>query len=195
MPRTEDQNKVIRNEKIQLIQDTALHLFAEEGFHSVSVQKIAKTAGISKGLLYNYFSSKEELLRTIIHDFVKGMYDFFDPDNEGSLTDEEFVFFIEKNFEIVKENPAQWKLYSALSMQKDVEKFLADEAAQLAPQVFVVLYNFFKNKNCEDPETEMLFFSSLLKGAIIQFVAAPFDFPIEKMKIKIIDFYKNKFKI
>lgn len=195
MPRTDDQNKTIREQKIDLIKNTALHLFAEEGYYSVSVQKIAKTAGISKGLLYNYFSSKEELLRNIIHDFVKGMYDFFDPDKDGILTDEEFIFFIEKNFDIVKENPIQWKLYSALSMQKDVEKFLADEAAQLAPQVFVVMYNFFKEKKCEDPEAEMFFFSSLLKGAIIQFVVAPFDFPIEKMKNKIVDFYKNKFKM
>lgn len=195
MPRTEDQNKEIRSEKIKLIKDTALNLFAEEGYHNTSVQKIAKTAGISKGLLYNYFESKEDLLKLIIRDFINGMYNSFDPNHDGVLSEEEFVFFIEKSFDVVKENPVQWKLYSALSMQKDVEKFLADEAIELSPRVFEVMFKFFQNEKCEDPETEMLFFSSLLKGVIIQYVASPLHFPIEKMKNKIIDFYKHKFNL
>lgn len=48
------------------ILDAALDLFAEKGFHATSVDQIAKRAGVSKGLTYNYFSSKEELLVAII---------------------------------------------------------------------------------------------------------------------------------
>ncbi len=48
------------------ILEAALDLFAEKGFHATSVDQIAKRAGVSKGLTYNYFKSKEELLIAII---------------------------------------------------------------------------------------------------------------------------------
>ncbi len=48
------------------ILEAATHLFGEEGFHSVTTRKIAASAGISEGTLFNYFSSKNELMRAIL---------------------------------------------------------------------------------------------------------------------------------
>ena len=45
----------------QEILSAALRLFAEKGFHSVSMQEIAAAAEFATGTLYNFFSSKEEL--------------------------------------------------------------------------------------------------------------------------------------
>ena len=53
-PRTEEQYKEIRQEKRQLIMNTALELFALHGYESTTINQIAKNANISKGLLYNY---------------------------------------------------------------------------------------------------------------------------------------------
>jgi len=38
--------------------NTVLQLFANNGYESTSISKIALTAGISKGLMYNYFRAK-----------------------------------------------------------------------------------------------------------------------------------------
>jgi AcrR family transcriptional regulator len=54
-PKTVVQNKIIRQEKKDLILRTALIVFAQEGYHASSVNKIADKANISKGLIYNYF--------------------------------------------------------------------------------------------------------------------------------------------
>ena len=62
-PRTKQQFEDIREEKRSLIMKVALELFAEEGYHNTSISKIASRAGISKGLLYNYFDSKEDLIK------------------------------------------------------------------------------------------------------------------------------------
>jgi len=43
----------------------AVHVFAERGFHACRVSDIADAAGVAHGLLYHYFSSKDELLDTI----------------------------------------------------------------------------------------------------------------------------------
>ncbi len=41
--------------------DAALELFVEKGFAATHVEEIAKLAGVSKGTLFLYFTSKEEL--------------------------------------------------------------------------------------------------------------------------------------
>ncbi len=40
----------------------ALDLFAEQGFETTSISQVAKAAGIGKGTIYEYFSSKEDLI-------------------------------------------------------------------------------------------------------------------------------------
>ena len=52
-------------EKRKLILDAAVRVFAERGYHGSRVGDIAEDAGVAHGLLYHYFSSKEEVLRTI----------------------------------------------------------------------------------------------------------------------------------
>ena len=60
MPRTPEQFEKIREEKRNHIMEVALECFANEGYHSTSISKIAKSAGISKGLIYNYFELNED---------------------------------------------------------------------------------------------------------------------------------------
>lgn len=53
--------------------DTALELFSREGYTGTTVKSIAKAAGVTDGLIYHYFSSKEELLHAVLvkHNFLE----------------------------------------------------------------------------------------------------------------------------
>jgi AcrR family transcriptional regulator len=53
----------------------AIHLFAEEGFHGVSTRRIAARAGVSEGTLFNYFGSKNELIRAILDRIYRELTD------------------------------------------------------------------------------------------------------------------------
>ncbi|MEU9603630.1 TetR/AcrR family transcriptional regulator [Streptomyces sp. NPDC048057] len=44
---------------------TATRLFAEQGYDRTSVQEIVEAAGVTKGALYHYFGSKEDLLQEV----------------------------------------------------------------------------------------------------------------------------------
>jgi len=55
-------------EKRRVILDAAVRVFAHKGFHTSRVGDIAEEAGIAHGLLYHYFSSKDEVLETIFRD-------------------------------------------------------------------------------------------------------------------------------
>jgi AcrR family transcriptional regulator len=50
------------NEKKQLLVDTALKLFYENGVNSVGINEIIKVSGVAKKTLYNHFESKEALI-------------------------------------------------------------------------------------------------------------------------------------
>lgn len=51
-----------REQKIEAVQDMALSMFIEQGYHHVTMVDVAKRLHVTKPALYNYFSSKEELL-------------------------------------------------------------------------------------------------------------------------------------
>ena len=55
-------------EKRRLILDAAVRVFARKGYHTSRVGDIAREAGIAHGLLYHYFSSKEEVLHTVFRE-------------------------------------------------------------------------------------------------------------------------------
>lgn len=51
-----------------LIEDTAIELFMEQGYHATSMRQIAERANLALGGIYNHFASKEEIFEAIIID-------------------------------------------------------------------------------------------------------------------------------
>jgi AcrR family transcriptional regulator len=58
IPLTEEEQQRRRKE----IFDASVHLFLEKGFNEISLREIAKVAGVGKSTLYDYFTSKDEIL-------------------------------------------------------------------------------------------------------------------------------------
>jgi AcrR family transcriptional regulator len=55
-------------EKREQLLEAAVRVFARGGYHGSRVADIAEEAGVAHGLLYHYFSSKEEVLQTIFRE-------------------------------------------------------------------------------------------------------------------------------
>ena len=62
-----DQTKA-QEDKRRLLLDAAVRVFARKGYHAARVGDIAEEAGVAYGLLYHYFSSKEEVLRNVFRE-------------------------------------------------------------------------------------------------------------------------------
>lgn len=54
------------------ILDAAQKCFIERGFHAASIASIAKTAGMSAGLMYRYFENKNAIVKAIIERELEG---------------------------------------------------------------------------------------------------------------------------
>lgn len=50
------------------VEDAALTLFMEQGYHATSMRQIADKSGLALGGIYNHFKSKEEIFEAIIID-------------------------------------------------------------------------------------------------------------------------------
>ena len=59
-----------KEERPQEITEAAFQAFAEKGYAATRVEEVAQRAGVSKGLLYLYFKTKEELFKAVIKSVV-----------------------------------------------------------------------------------------------------------------------------
>ena len=59
-----------KEDRPQEITDAAFAAFAENGYSATRVEDVAKRAGVSKGLLYLYFKTKEELFKAVVRSVV-----------------------------------------------------------------------------------------------------------------------------
>lgn len=66
MPRNSEQNEQIKEERRAAILESALRLFASKGLAATRISEIAKEAGMSQGLLYHYYRSKEDVYTALI---------------------------------------------------------------------------------------------------------------------------------
>jgi len=189
-PKTSEQIKEIKSEKRALILETGLRLFAEEGFHATSISKITQSAGISKGLLYNYFESKEDLLRHIIFDYVEGLAKTFINQDGEEMSKKRFISLIEKNFEIIKEKPAFWKLYYSLISRPVIMKIIEKEVEEIMTAMFGEIAKYFEHEGWDNPMMEAMYCESLLDGIFMNYVNDPEHFPIDYAKEEFITRYK-----
>lgn len=170
--------------------EMALLLFANNGYHSTTINSIAKHAGISKGLLYNYFESKESLLAEIIGKSVSEIYQYFDLNRDGYLTEEEFEFFVRKTGRILNEKQSFWRLFFQVLMQREVreqflDSFLGTESLFKAAidykegyfisNILKILREYFVRKKESrgddyDPYLELNMFIITLKGFAITYI-------------------------
>lgn len=54
--------------------DAALDLFVEKGFAATRSEEVAARAGVSKGTLFLYFPSKEELFKAVVRENISGRF-------------------------------------------------------------------------------------------------------------------------
>lgn len=186
-PKSASRVEEIREEKRNRIMDVALEHFSDTGFHATTISHIAKQAGISKGLMYNYFTSKEDLLTAIIDRSLAEVYNYFNPDHDSRLTQDEFELFIRKVFKLLSEKRQFWKLLFRILLQQGVfESLMGNEKLTVSgvplrdfsQNMTELLVDYFERKKETagigyDPEIEMLMFANAVKGFAMTSVFSP----------------------
>lgn len=81
-----------KDERPAEITEAAFETFAEKGYANTRVEEVAQRAGVSKGLLYLYFRTKEELFKAVVRSVVLPRVDaLFAKTADPALSPTEFI--------------------------------------------------------------------------------------------------------
>jgi AcrR family transcriptional regulator len=185
MPRTPEQLEQIRKARKQAIMATALEEFAEHGYESSSISMIAKKAGVSKGLMYNYFDSKEELLTTIMNEGIDEIFAYIDPNHDGVITKEEFIYMIDEIFALMKKKSSFYKLYFALIMQPAVSKLFIEKINEVFAPMIKMFVDYYTRKGSKNPLAEAVLIGALFDGIGFNYLFNEDHYPLDEV-IKLI---------
>ncbi|CAI3643865.1 TetR/AcrR family transcriptional regulator [Clostridium neonatale] len=124
----------------------ALEEFAQNGYQSASTNVICKKAKVSKGLLYHYYGSKENLylsvLRYFIDKFKENITIYIEESNKKGI--DYISEYFNAKFKFFGENPQYSKLVLNLLLNNNIEgaEILANEFEEYNN---VLLYEIIKN--------------------------------------------------
>ncbi len=181
-PRTTQQFEEIRDQKKKLIMDTAMHLFASEGFYKTSISEIARKAGISKGLMYNYFESKDDLLLRIVTEGMEEMFGLFDTNQDGELSKEELLGFIDQSCRLLKSRTLYWKLYFSIVAQPQVLSMFGTRFMEMLQPFWELVRKYFQKMGAGNPDAEAVLLYSILDGLAFNYVQNPGNFPLDEIR-------------
>ncbi|WP_167715634.1 TetR/AcrR family transcriptional regulator [Thermococcus sp. ES12] len=83
----------------------AFELFKEKSYHEVSMDEIARKAGVSKGGLFHHFSSKYELAKAVLFTLLDEWLESLTTRLEGLSSQEKLETLVDAAFEMITDSP------------------------------------------------------------------------------------------
>jgi TetR/AcrR family transcriptional regulator len=99
--------------------DAALDLFVEKGFAATRSEEVAARAGVSKGTLFLYFPTKEELFEAVVRENISGRFGEWN---------EEFENFEGSTAEMVRHCMSMWWERIGATRASGITKLIISEA-------------------------------------------------------------------
>jgi AcrR family transcriptional regulator len=168
-PRTPEQLEEHRRERRALILDAAMDLFAHQGFESTSISQIAKQAGISKGLMYNYFDDKDDLLNQVIMNAIQKLPYLFEEMQIDQANAANILYdMLHRIRQSVDQETVYWRLYAQLGVQlMDKLEVLHERFSGELQQYEQNIYRLMEVLKPNQPtDLQVQFFNAALDGVV-----------------------------
>ena len=185
-PRSREDNEIIKQKRREQIILTALEAFAKRGYHRTSISEIAKAAGISKGLMYNYFDSKEDLLIGVLEfvmpQAVDAIFNSIAKKAETLSPRELMAYGIERFFEVMKDQADLWKLSMSLAMQVADMPKIHQVFVQMFDMTFRQIEQLLKATGAPDASMKARLITAQLDGIALHFFVMGENYDLEAVK-------------
>lgn len=157
-----------REETQQQLLRAALELFAEEGFSSTSMRAIAKAAGVSPGLSYHYYPSKESLLQAILAQGAADVFSTFT--TAGGDTELTLPVLLNNIVSLVKTKKEFWRLLHAIRLQRSLVHLLGKEVEGLQTAILEQLRHLPEVRRAPNPILQASVLFASIDGAVLHYL-------------------------
>lgn len=188
MARTQAQNEIIREKSKQQILDAAFELFATIGFTSASIQAIAKKAGVSKGLIYHYFSSKDHILESIFSQLSEISDEIMEEAEELNPA-ARFKQILDSVFDYIVKHTELMRLMISLALQPAAMNSLQPYIREQNQNQIEAMKALLTALGHDDAKNEALYVAAKLDGICVGYLTLGDKYPLEKMKLKLLNEY------
>jgi AcrR family transcriptional regulator len=158
----------------------ALRLFAAHGYAGTSIRMIAESAGISVGLLYNYFPSKADLLGALFEESMRDVQASF-ASAEAAAPPERIDRLVRSSFEILDANRDFWRMSYGVRMQPAVGTGLGKRLREWTTTIQSTLARYLKEAGSRRPEVDAALLFALIDGASQHYVLDPKGYPLNEV--------------
>ena len=188
-PRSHEQFEALRQRSRQTILDAALRLFARNGYAQTTTDEIAKRARISKGLIYNYFSSKEAILECLVVESMEKAFPMLTaaPSEGDPLAALEE--FIHTWFQLIRSDSDLFRLSYQLHTSGDFKRLVQHKQEELAHRFMRGLTELFRRLGSSHPDMDTLILGSILDGIGLNYTAAASIYPLDQVERHLVKLY------
>jgi len=187
-----DKNEQARQASMQNISSSALELFIEVGYINTTIEQIAKKANISKGLMYNYFSSKEELLMYIIDQIMAELVEVSKIILNTKESISKIELIIKTTFQLLREKSDFWQTIIPVITQKAISEKMESKLRVLIKSMTENLTQTFTACGVKNAEMEAYQLGAILDGiALHYFYVFKEEYPLEKIETALIYKYSK----
>jgi AcrR family transcriptional regulator len=177
MARSKELNQRMREASAQRILKAALRLFAAHGYAGTSIRMIASAAGISVGLLYNYFPTKADLLGALFERSMRDVEASF-ASAEAAPPEQRIERLVRSAFEILEANRDFWRLSYGVRMQPAVVAGLGKRLQAWTKAIQSTLVRYVADAGSTRPEVDAALLFALIDGVSQHWVLDPRGYPL-----------------
>jgi AcrR family transcriptional regulator len=185
-PRSHQQFEALRQKSREAILDAALRLFARQGYAQTTIAEIAKRARISKGLIYNHFTSKEEILECLVAESMEKAFPMLNAPADGVEPQATLEEFIHTWFQLIRSDSDLFRLSYQLHTSGDFKKLVQHKQEELAHRFMRGLTIIFKRLGSPHPDMDTLILGSILDGIGLNYTAAPAIYPLDRVELHLV---------
>jgi len=187
-PRSKEQIEKIKAERKELILDTALQLMSKKGYNATTVDLISSEASISKGLIYNYFESKESILKALV-ELAFADIDLIFTDVEVNSPADRLEQILEFFFTALVEKSSLYSLISMLSLRIDEFPFMKTFVIKQYNGYLDTIHTLLKQIGFKNAAEEAKLLTALFDGIGFQYLVLKKDYPLQDIKNYLISKY------
>jgi AcrR family transcriptional regulator len=200
-PRNPQLNELARASANEAILNAAEEVISRDGLHGARTDEVARVAGVSKGLVFNYYKTKDELFEAVVRRQLERTFAVWETNPPQGHGRERLASIASTAIDHVVQHLPAFRLLLSLMLQPGASSLVQRAAMSMKSKVqpyYAMLHETFEELGSSDPATDALLFQAAINGVAQQIalqpelLKSPKHFPLDLLRERLVDAFLPK---